>query len=94
MANSFAGNVYKVDTDGTTLAQCTNICGIKFVPAADGTCTIKKGTTSGSLLWQHAAGDGDPTAIEPIFDAVEIRSPTGVFVNVSSGSVVYIYTKA
>ena len=86
MANSRAGNVVKVDTDATTLSDVRDVVAIKYIGNTSGTATIKKGATGGSLLWQESGSAN-------VFNEVKITSPTGLYVNLTNGAVIYIYMK-
>jgi hypothetical protein len=88
--NTRAGNTIRIETSAA-FADVQCIKGIKFHPIADGSASIKKESNSGNILWEHASGDGDPSPLEPVFEAVNIRTPKGIYVTVSAGSTVTIY---
>lgn len=85
MANSYDGNVHRIDTTDTELPATRSVKGVKYVGAASGTATIKE-LGSGNTLWEHS---GDVI----IFDDVCIRADKGIEVEVTNGAVVYVYEK-
>lgn len=89
MAVTRAGNVIKLTADNDSVAEALSICSIKVreTAGATATVTLKKGSTSGVVVWEHAlAANGQQ------FDEVEIRLPAaGIWLDLSGAADVYLY---
>lgn len=84
MSNTRAGNVQRVDTTSSTFADIRNITAIRYIGASSGTANIVE-VSSGNKLWEES-GASNSTAME-----LDIRSPSGITVNVTNSAVVYLY---
>jgi len=84
MANTTAGNVWRVDTTAA-LRSVKRICGIKFEAGSSATFTIRDKDSNGNILY-YVDGSSD------VFEDVKIICQEGVHVTVGgSGGVLYIY---
>ena len=88
MANTFDGNVWRVDTN-TNFPVALKICGIKYIGASSGTAIISAAVAAtdgtGDKLWQEAGTPNLPT------DSVDIYAKDGIYVTLTNSALVYIY---
>lgn len=96
MANSYKGNVVRVDTSAN-FPNIKNIKSIKYVgntSATKGEAFITKAVDaadgSGSKLWEN----GNATTADVTDSNLDIRSPSGVYVTVGAhNAVIYLYVE-
>ena len=87
MANYSKSNVHFVDQDATTIAGNIRIVGIKYIGNASGTLNIKgEASTNGEILWEEAGTTN-------VYNQVSIRDQKGIFITLTNGATVYIYTR-
>lgn len=85
MANHKEGNVIYVDTNAA-FTEVRKIKAIKYIGNTSGTANIRgNASASGDLLWEE-----EGTA--NILDEITIESHGGIYVTLTNGAVVYIYT--
>lgn len=83
MANTLAGNVYKVDTSGS-IPGARNITSIKYIGASTGTAVITDNDST-NRVWEESGTSN-------VFNSkTHIRTPSGVTVTLTNSAVVYLY---
>jgi hypothetical protein len=91
MANSFAANVWIVDTDGAfPMGNNARVCGVRLMGGtAASTLVLKKGSSSGAVLLEMEA------AIDTnVYEQVEINTNGGLYADIGgAGAKAYIYFK-
>lgn len=90
MAVTRVGNVWSATADGDIFTNMVDVKGIKVVGGGSGiTVNLKKASSTGSTLYSAIVA----TSTER-FEQVELRSPKGIYVNISAGSgTVYLYLR-
>lgn len=95
MANTRAGNVYRVDTSAN-FPELRNIQAIKYVgntSATKGEAFISAATAAGDSTGNKLWDNGNTTTADITDHDLEIRASEGVYVTVGAHSaVIYIYT--
>lgn len=86
MANAQDTGVYYIDTTGASIPGPVYVAGIKYVGSSNGTVEIKHGSASGMTLWKDAGQDTK-------FDPVCFRAHQGLYITLTNGAAVIIYTK-
>jgi len=86
MANFRQGNVVFVDTTNANFDEVKHVKSVKYIGNTSGTANIKSRDTSADILWEESGTanvyNGD----------INIRSDSGIEVEVTNGATVYVYT--
>lgn len=90
MANSYIGNVIRVDTSAA-FTNAKSIKGIKHILGSAGSSIVITGSASSaaSRLWEETVNS--LSAGNNSFNEVGIRDSEGIYVTVAGGSIAYIY---